>query len=280
MATTPQVEQTRRSPLFTMVVWLALALVIVAFAVLALAARVTPYFPLDLSVAQAVQSIPSPWFHSFMVAVSWPGFPPQAPVFAAVVILGCFLAHRRREALYIAASGIGIAALNQVVKMLVDRPRPPTNLIHVLDPTLNGGGWSFPAGHVVSYVAVLGFIFYLAYSSKGVPIVRVLTMVFTGAMVVLVGVSRIDSGEHWLSDVVAGYILGSLWLAGLILVYRRGQVHRRGQLDRRGRPRANTGTLAAHQDAAPMRVPAGRTETPAPTSSLGAARSTNMPGRR
>jgi membrane-associated phospholipid phosphatase len=259
--------------LFTIVSCVALGLVIIAFVILALAARTTPYFPLDLTVARAVQSIPAPWFHSFMVAVSWPGFPPQAPVFAAVIILGCILAHRRREALYIAVSGIGIAALNQVVKMLVDRPRPPTTLIHVLDPTLNSGGWSFPAGHVVSYVAVLGFIFYLAYKSQGASIARPLTMLVTGAMIVLVGVSRVDSGEHWLSDVVGGYMLGSLWLAGLIFVYRCRQVYRRGQLP------ANTDALPSNQDAAPLRVPAGQNAAPGSKDPLAAARSTKLPGR-
>jgi undecaprenyl-diphosphatase len=207
-----------------------------------------------------------------MVAVSWPGFPPQAPVFAAVIILGCFLSHRRREALYIAASGIGIAALNQIAKMLVDRPRPPTTLIHVLDPTLNGGGWSFPAGHVVSYVAVLGFIFYLAYNSQGASIARLVTLVITGAMIVLVGVSRVDSGEHWLSDVAGGYLFGSLWLAGLIFVYRR-------QVYRRRRPRANVGALPTHLGVTPLRVPVGQNAARGSKDSVGAPRSTNLPGR-
>jgi undecaprenyl-diphosphatase len=156
-----------------------------------------------------------------MMAVSWPGFPPQAPVFVGVVVLGYVAARRRWEALYIAASGVGIAALGQLVKMLVDRPRPPTDLIRVWDPGLNQAGWSFPAGHVESFMAVLGFIFFLAYLSRGGRLRRAAVLLFTGALIILIGVSRVDSGDHWLSDVIGGYLLGGLWLTVLITIYRR-----------------------------------------------------------
>ena len=162
-----QAGKTQPSSRFHPLPWAAFGLAIVAFVVLALAAHNVPYFQLDLQAARAVQGIPAPWFHTFMMAVSWPGFPPQAPIFAGVVMLGYVVARRRWEALYIAVSGIGIAALGQVVKMLVDRPRPPTDLIQVWDPGLNQAGWSFPAGHVQSFMAVLGFIFFLAYVSRG-----------------------------------------------------------------------------------------------------------------
>jgi undecaprenyl-diphosphatase len=221
--TRSEAGQVERSPWFRGLLWVAFGLLAIAFFVLALAAHTVAYFPLDLQAARAVQAIPAPWFHTLMMAVSWPGFPPQAPVFIGVVVLGCLLAHRRRQALYIAASGIGIALLGQLVKMLVNRPRPPTTLIHVWDPGLNNAGWSFPAGHTESYMAVLGFIFFLAYTSRAGTIRRAVTLFFTGAMILLIGVSRVDSGDHWLSDVVGAYLLGGLWLAVLIYVYQHRQ---------------------------------------------------------
>ena len=200
--------------------WIALGL-LAALVVLGAAAHTTPYFPLDLQAARAVQAIPFPWFHTFMMAVSWIGFPPQAPILAGLVVLGYLVARRWREAGYIAASAIGIAALGQVAKMLVDRPRPPVGLIRVWDPGLNNAGWSFPAGHVQSFMAVVGFIFFLAYAVHGPSLRRTVTLVVTGALIVLIGVSRVDSGDHWLSDVVGGYLIGGMWLVILIYVYRR-----------------------------------------------------------
>src|SRR5437867_3411173 len=137
----------KRPASLAMLPWVALGL-LAALVVLGAAAHTTPYFPLDLQAARAVQAIPFPWFHAAMMAISWIGFPPQAPILAGLVVLGYLAARRWREAGYIAASAIGIAALGQVAKMLVDRPRPPVGLIQVWDAGLNNAGWSFPAGHV------------------------------------------------------------------------------------------------------------------------------------
>ena len=207
----------------TIVLLVALGLAIIAFVVLALAARTTPYFPLDLTVARAVQSIPAPWFHSFMVAVSWPGFPPQVYIFVVIVAIAFYAGHRRREAVYLVVSSVGIATVSQGVKLLVDRPRPSPSLIHVLLPGLNGGHWSFPAGHVESYVVVFGFIMFVAYTEWRPSIARTAVLLFGLLMIMLIGVSRIDSGEHWFSDVAGGYLLGSMFLIAVLCFFRRGQ---------------------------------------------------------
>lgn len=47
-------------------------------------------------------------------------------------------------------------------------------------------------------------------------------MIF-GSLVLTIGVSRIYLGEHWASDVVGAYLLGSLVLIGVIQFYRWGE---------------------------------------------------------
>jgi len=48
-------------------------------------------------------------------------------------------------------------------------------------------------------------------------------LVILGVMVALIGVSRVYMGQHWASDAVAAYLLGSIWLTLTILVYRWGK---------------------------------------------------------
>ena len=194
-----------------------------AFAALAYTAHSVPYFPIDLEIARAVQGVPAPWFHALMFAVSWPGFPPQVYIFVVIVAIAFYLGHRRREAVYLVVSSVGIATVSQGVKLLVDRPRPSPGLINVLVPGLNGGHWSFPAGHVESYVVVFGFIIYVAYMEWRPNIARTALILFGLLMVTLIGVSRIDSGEHWFSDVAGGYLLGSMFLIAVLYFFRRGQ---------------------------------------------------------
>jgi undecaprenyl-diphosphatase len=118
---------------------------------------------------------------------------------------------------------VGIGAIGLLIKMLVDRPRPSATLIHVANPNLDGGKYSFTAGHVESYVAVLGFLWFLAYFSQGRSPWRTLALIIFGVMIALIGLARIYSGEHWFSDVAGGYLLGSIWLVLTIRFYDWGK---------------------------------------------------------
>jgi undecaprenyl-diphosphatase len=52
---------------------------------------------------------------------------------------------------------------------------------------------------------------------------RTLLLVILGSLVALIGLSRIYLGAHWASDVTGAYLLGSLWLAVSIGIYRWGK---------------------------------------------------------
>ena len=219
----PASAHARPSPAVGRWVWPVVVLLLAAFAILAYAAYRVPYFALDLQTTQAVQGISFPWFHSLMVAVSWPGFPPQVYIFVVVVSIGFYASHQKRQAVFLLASAVGIALVSQGVKLLVDRPRPSAALVHVLIPDLNGGHWSFPAGHVESFVVIFGFIAYVAYAGWRHNLWRAAVMAVSLVMIALIGVSRIDSGEHWLSDAVGGYLLGSAFLLVVLVWYQRGR---------------------------------------------------------
>jgi len=219
------VSRPRSSPAALVLLWATLVILTVAFALLAYTVKVTPFLPFDLTITQAIQAVPAAWFHSLMVAVSWPGFPPQVYIFVVLVAILFYVLHRRREAVYLVASSVGIAVISKGFKLLIDRPRPSPSLVHVLIPGLNGGHWSFPAGHTESYVVVFGFILYVVYTEWRPNLLRALVILFGLLMIALLGVSRIDSGEHWFTDVVGGYMLGTIFLLAMLQWFKHRQRH-------------------------------------------------------
>ena len=50
-------------------------------------------------------------------------------------------------------------------------------------------------------------------------------------LIVLIGPSRIYLGEHWTSDVIGSYIIGTFWLIILILLYQMVLHGRSGRLN-------------------------------------------------
>lgn len=69
---------------------------------------------------------------------------------------------------------------------------------------------SFPSGHAASSVAIWGLLFYLAWRTRLVSGLVAGLAAITVAF--LLGLSRIYLVEHYLSDVLNGWLVGGLWL--------------------------------------------------------------------
>lgn len=188
----------------------------VAFVVLAVLAHREAYFPIDLATTRALQRIDTPLFVGAMIGLSWLGFLPQAAILASAVVVAMFVAGRRREAWAAAFAGAS-AVVVTTVKSLVHRPRPSKDLVHVLNQLYSP---SFPSGHVVLMTAFCGFLVYLLVAGRRRSRLESALVVLLVAVIVLMGPSRMALGHHWLSDVLGAYVLGGMWLALTIHLYR------------------------------------------------------------
>ena len=187
------------------------------FGVLALLARTVWYFPVDLELTRAIQGTRLPWLDGPLGAVTWVGFPPQSNVVFGAVILGLFLLGRRLEALLTAVAAVGSAGLWYLITPLVGRPRPSPELVEVAMQIPTG---SFPSGHVVNLTAIFGFLIYLTLLLVADARARWGLSALLALPILAIGFARIEDGAHWPSDVLGGYMLGWLWLAVTIQVYR------------------------------------------------------------
>ena len=173
---------------------------------------------IDLTVTQAMQAWTIPgllllaravsWFGEFWVAII-------SVIITAVILL--FFSYRR-EAIFTLAV-LTAPTLNYFLKLIINRPRPNSELIKVFTSLTDSG---FPSGHVSYYVVFFGFLIFLALKHKSWPsFLRLILLVISIALIILISFSRIYLGAHWLSDILGGYIFGAIILSALIYFYKQ-----------------------------------------------------------
>ncbi|MDH2412954.1 YegS/Rv2252/BmrU family lipid kinase [Nocardioides sp. CER19] len=127
----------------------------------------------------------------------------------------------RRAALY--ALGVNAAALvvSQVVKHVVDRPRPAWQ-----DPLSPYTGLAYPSGHVIHSAAFFGVTGALALIFIRRTALRRLLVTVSGLLTLLVCADRLLLGRHHITDVIGGLLFGfGLVLIGLALYSPRPVSH-------------------------------------------------------
>ena len=112
--------------------------------------------------------------------------------------------------------------LNELVKMLVHRPRP-----FVAGQFVDWSGYSFASGHTIGATLLYGQLALFIVPSIKARRWRTLTVAGAILVVLLVGFSRIALGAHYLTDVLAGIVFGLLWLALCLIA---GKPMRRNRL--------------------------------------------------
>jgi membrane-associated phospholipid phosphatase len=198
---------------------LLLRLGLVAFVVvvgLASIARVYTVLPLDIWFTRELQENQYVLIARMMYAISTFGYDPYAliTVAAGVVVAGAALGWRTGAYLLAVTAAQGL--INVGLKLLIGRPRPVQSLVDVFVPE---HGNSFPSGHVMFYTVFFGMLLFLAWTHITRPLARRVCAVVLLALIGLVGPSRIILGAHWLSDVIAAYLIGLILLVCAIEAY-------------------------------------------------------------
>jgi membrane-associated phospholipid phosphatase len=190
-----------------------------------LAAALTAYIvampinPVDTSLERDVQ------------ALNWGPLALTFPVFSSigdakgaiveVVIFGLVLVLNRRAWLFAALATLS-GSWYLLLSHVIARPRPTT--AQVLRVTEHPGASSFPSGHTIFIVTVVTVLMVCL----GYRFLRGWTVLagwlLAGLVVIAMGISRVDSGAHWPSDVLGGFLVAVGWLALVLSVrlIRRG----------------------------------------------------------
>jgi len=162
----------------------------------------------DVAVLQFLRAHRDPGVHTVMHWISWLGGPYAQPVIFFLCVLGLVAARRFwPDGLTLLVAGVGGAGLVSGLKRLFHRPRP--------EEIFDSLGYSFPSGH--SFFALVLYCM-LAYwlGRDATPRQRwwIWAAAVTGTL--LMGFSRIYLGEHFPSDVAAGFAVAIPWVWGCL----------------------------------------------------------------
>jgi undecaprenyl-diphosphatase len=162
----------------------------------------------DMWAEHAVERVRTPELTSVLSTVTLVGN--TATLAALSVGVGIVLAARRshRRLAMLAATMVGGSLLNLLLKTHFQRARPSEipSLVHAT-------GYSFPSGHSMGSMLFFGALAYVVYFSfDGHQLWRLAAVVLCAVLVLLVGLSRVYLGVHYLSDVAAGFAGGLFWI--------------------------------------------------------------------
>ena len=122
----------------------------------------------------------------------------------------------RRAGLLMAIGSIS-SLLDNILKLVISRQRPPADLVHILNPTT---GYSYPSGHAV-FFTWLSFMLAFALAPRVNPRYRPILWILAAIVIVLTCIARVWAGAHWPSDVIGGVLLGLGWSAFVLWLPER-----------------------------------------------------------
>ena len=99
-----------------------------------------------------------------------------------------------------------ITVLNQLLKRVLQRPRPTE--YRIIEET----GYSFPSGHSMVSMAFYGYLIYLIYKYVKNKYIKWISIVLLSLLICSIGISRIFLGVHYTSDVLGGFFISISYL--------------------------------------------------------------------
>ena len=137
-------------------------------------------------------------------------------LFLSIATVMLFLLIKNKKiGLSIISNIVIITILNQLLKRILQRPRPTE--FRIVEET----GYSFPSGHSMVSMAFYGYLIYLIYRYIKNKYVKWTLITILSILICLIGISRIYLGVHYTSDVLGGFLLSISYLVIYIISIKK-----------------------------------------------------------
>jgi undecaprenyl-diphosphatase len=164
---------------------------------------------IDLWVYDHITNLYSPTFSKIIVFISWLNNLSQILFISILFLIYLFYKKMYPQIIFFTISILGSSLLFVLIKEIVKRDRPLSNIIEI-------SGYSFPSGHA-TLSTTLAFCIYLIFKDK-VKYKKSFAL-FLISYALIISFTRVYLHVHYLSDVIAGIGLGLGWVSLVYLIF-------------------------------------------------------------
>ena len=134
-------------------------------------------------------------------------------IILGLIVLLFLILYKNKKIIYLwVMNTVFIVIINDFLKFIIKRPRPNGyNLI-------NESNYSFPSGHSMVSTFFYGFLIYIIYSQVENKKLKYLLITLLSILIILICISRIYLGVHYLSDTIGGFLISLTYLMVLVLI--------------------------------------------------------------
>ena len=188
------------------------------FVALAYFAQGPDTLPGEIRLSIWVQSWQTHWIDDIARLTKPLGMP---IVYGGLVITTCAALYMKKcylESVFLFAITITGVLILIPIENLVASPPPNLLDIQAFQETDQN---SFPSDHATLYTTFLGSLFVILSTNLKKEWTRYIVQTTLIMILIIIGLSRVYIGVHWLSDILAGFILGIILIvAGMLIRFR------------------------------------------------------------
>lgn len=179
---------------------------------------------LDQPALELAKQYRTPWLDSAVTAFTNIGGGIGMPILASILVAWLIYVTRSWRPLILVGGAAAVSVTATTVgKTLLGRTRP--DHIDAVPPFEFSP--SFPSGHTLNTTVVIGAVVYLVCLEAKKTWARVAVISAGSLFIIAMGFSRVFLGHHWMTDVMAAWLLGLAWVGMVILAHRLFHLIRR-----------------------------------------------------
>ena len=137
-------------------------------------------------------------------------------VIVTSILCIAILVKKKKYFIFFALANLVGVILNNLLKIIVRRPRPTETLVLTAESS-----YSFPSGHAMMSMIFYGLLIYYVTKFVKKKWLKTLLVGILSTIILFVGISRIYLGVHYATDVLAGYVIGIIYLVLFIKLLKK-----------------------------------------------------------